>query len=136
MRARFVSYRILPSWVTQVIAAISKVCDFEQLKQLGNILRCETENHDYSPEAVDELREAYRQKQNHLKQIQPQLEHQQKAQQWLENWQGIVPYFHTKESLEQAISMIEYQIQEFADLPEIIAQIRQIIAQQFLVISH
>ena len=83
--ARFFSYRRLPSWILQVIAAIGRVCNFEQLKQLGNILRCETENHPYEPEAVEELREAYRQKQNHLQQIKPELEHQEKAQRWLEH---------------------------------------------------
>ena len=134
-RARLVSYRCLPSWIAQVIGAIGRVANFEQLKQLGNILRCETENHPYEPEAVTELREAYRQKQNQLKQIKPQLDHEQKAQRWLEIWSEAIQYSRTKQSLQRVITEIEEQSQEFADLTEIIAKMRQVIAQQLLLVN-
>ena len=34
--ARLISYRRLPSWILQVIAAIGRVCNFEQLKEDWN----------------------------------------------------------------------------------------------------
>ena len=135
MRARLISYRILPSWIAQVVAAIRKVVNFEQLKQLGNLLRCETEKHNYEPEAVQELREAYRQKQEELTEIKPQLEHQQKAQQWLETWSKVVSYCQNQESLELVIKVMDIQSQEFADLPEIIDKAQEMITERFLVIS-
>ena len=106
-RARLVSYRILPSWIAQFVAAIGRVCNFEQLKQLGELLRCETEKYNYGPEAVEELEEAFRQKQEQLKQIKPQLEHQQKAEEWLETWSKIVSYCHTEESLVYVFKTME-----------------------------
>ena len=133
--ARFVSYRSLPTWIGKVIEAIGKVVNFEQLQELGEILRCETQNHDYEPEAVEELRKAYGEKQQQLKEIKPQLDHQKKAQKWLEHCQGMVEFCQTKKSLNSMITVIEIQSEEFTDLPEVIAAIRKTISNQYLVID-
>ena len=133
--ARFVSYRSLPTWIGKVIEAIGRVANFEQLKQLGDLLRCETENHDYQPEAVEELREAYRQKQEELKSIKPQLDRQKKAQKWLEHCYGMVEYCDSHESLESASRTIDLQSKQFADLPKVIAKAQEIITNRYLVIS-
>ena len=134
--ARFVSYRSLPTWIAKVIEAIGKVANFEQLQELGEILRCETQNHDYKPEAVEELRKAYGEKQQKLKEIQPQLEHQKKAQKWLEYWRGVIEFCKTEESLTSVFKAIESQCDEFADLPEVLSEIMKIIADQSLVIDN
>ena len=136
VRARFVSYRILPSWIAKVIEAIGKVVNFEQLKQLGNLLRCETEKHNYEPGAVAELREAYRQKQEELKEIKPQLDHQKRAQEWLESCQKMVSFCRNEEALESIAKTIDIQAREFEDLPEVVSKAYQIIADQSLVISY
>lgn len=133
--ARFVSYRSLPTWINKVITVICQVANFEQLEELGEILRCETQNHFYEQKGVQHLREAYRQKQQELNEMKPQLEHQKKAQNWLRNWQGIVEFCQTEESLNSVVKAIEMQSGEFADLPEVIAAIRKTISNQFLVIS-
>ena len=130
VRPRLLSYRCLPVWITQVVRAIGKVINFEQLQQLGNILRCETQNYPYEPEAVEYLREIYRDKQNELKEMKPQLEHQQQAQEWFESCSSMVRRCHNEEALESLARVIEIQSQEFADLPEVIAKVQQIIAQQ------
>ena len=133
--ARFVSYRSLPTWIGKVIEAIGRVANFEQLKQLGDLLRCETENHDYKPEAVEELREAYRQKQEELKEIKPQLDRQKKAQKWLEHCQGMVELCYDEESLKYLSRLIDIQSKEFADLPEVINKVQEIVTNRYLVIS-
>ena len=133
--ARFVSYRSLPTWIAKVIEAIAKVVNFEQLQQLGELLRCETQNHPYEPEAVDELREAYRQKQEQLNEILPQLEHQKRAQRWLEHWQGIMEFCQSPESLSSVMTTMDIQIEEFADLPEVVAKAQEMISHQLLVVS-
>ena len=133
--ARFVSYRSLPTWISKVIEAIGRVVNFEQLKELGDLLRCETENHDYKPEAVDDLREAYRQKQEQLKEIKPQLDRQKKAQKWLEHCQGMVEYCHDEESLKSLSRVIDIQSQKFADLPEIVNKAQESITKRYLAIT-
>ena len=133
--ARFVSYRSLPTWIGKVIEAIGRVANFEQLQQLGDLLRCETQNHDYQPEAVEELREAYRQKQEELKEIKPQLDRQKKAQKWLEHCQGMVEYCDSQESLESASRTIDLQSKQFADLPKVIAKAQEIVTNRYLAIS-
>ena len=135
VRARFVSYRILPSWIAKVVEAIGKVVNFEQLQQLGNLLRRETPKHDYQPEAVAELREAYRQKQEELKAIKPQLDHQKEAQEWLEGWQKVVKHCYTPEAIDPVMTAMDIQIEEFLDLPEIVAKAQEIISNQLFVIS-
>ena len=134
--ARFISYRRLPTWIAKVIEAIGKVANFEQLQELGEILRCETQNHDYEPEAVEELRQAYGKKQEELKEIKPQLEHQKKAQKWLEHCRGMVEFCKTEESLHAVFKAIESQSEEFADLPEVLSEIMKIIGDQSLVIDN
>ena len=132
--ARFISYRRLPTWIGKVIDAIGTVVNFEQLKQLGDILRCETQNHDYKPEAVDELREAYRQKQEELKAIKPQLDHQKRAQDWLEHCYGMVQYCDSQESLKFVSRAIDLQSQQFSNLPEVIAKAQEIVMNRYLLI--
>ena len=71
-----------------------------------------------------------------MKAIKPQLEHQQKAEKWLGHWQGIVEYCYDERSLAPVMTAMDIQIQEFADLPEIIKKAQQIISNQLLAISR
>ena len=125
VRARFVSYRLLPSWLNQAIAVLKNTANLEELATVGEIIGEEAKKHPYEAEALEQLRQAYAEQREHLKELQPQIEHQRAAQRWLENWQGILEHCDDIKALEDVAGLIKIQSRKFADLPEIINQLRQ-----------
>ena len=126
VRAKLVSYRSLPSWVNQLISLINNTRTLEELEELGEILAQETKNHHYDAQALEKLRQAYAQQREELRKQQPAIEHQKAAQEWLDTWKKMLNYCDDTNALEYLAVQIKVQSQKFADLPEIIAKLRQI----------
>ena len=125
VRAQFVSYRLLPSWVNQAIAVINNTTNLEELETVGQIIGEEAKNHPYEAEALARLRQAYAERREYLKEIQPQIEHRKAGQRWLEGWQSVLEHCDSFPSLNHLVAQIEIQSDKFVDLPEIIEQLNQ-----------
>lgn len=128
VRAKFVSYRLLPSWLNQAINVLKNTANLEELETVGKIIGEEAKNHPYEAEALEQLRQAYAQQREYLKELQPQIEHQKAGQRWLENWQGILEHCDNFPSFNHLVAQIKIQSHKFTDLPEIIEQLNQILS--------
>ena len=128
VRAQFVSYRLLPSWLNQAIAIIKNTANLEELETVGKIIGEEAKNHPYEAQALEKLRQAYAEQREYLKELQPQIEHQKAGKRWLESWQSTLKYCEDIHDLEYLVVLIRIQSRKFTDLPEIIEQLNQILS--------
>src|SRR4028118_1638582 len=131
-RAKFVSYRSLPLWIDQGLAAISRCTSRPSLDQLGEILRTERDWYDQHemPIAVQPWRDAWAQKAQHLREEEerpkPIRAHQQAGVQWYRAWEGVLRCCRDCTRLERLAPEINQQSQEFADLPDVIQAMQQL----------
>jgi len=130
-RAKFISYRNLPLWLEQGFAAIKRCTTRSTLDQLGEILRSERdwyEQHDM-PQAVQPWRDAWAQQAQHLREeeerTRPIRAHQQAGVEWYSAWQGVLRRCRDCTGLERLAPEINQQIEEFADLPEVVQAMQQ-----------
>jgi len=143
-RAKFVSYRQLPLWIEQGLAAIGRCCDRPSLDHLGEILRTERDWYDEhdKPNAVQPWRDAWGQKAQQLREeaarraaeeerLKPIRAHQQAGVKWQEGWQQVLRYCQDCPSLQRLAAEIERQSEEFADLPEVMQAIGQLWHQRW-----
>ena len=128
-RAKFVSYRVLPVWIEEAIAAI-KLCEKRvSLVELGEILRTETQLHhqQYKSVDVERMRQAWKIQADYIKKeeerLQPIEAHQQAGRQWQETWSYVLKYCNSCASLERLAPEIKLQSLEFGDLPDVIGAI-------------
>ena len=124
--ARCVSYRSLRSWIEQVVSVLRNTANLKELEQVGEIIAQESQKYTYEPEDLEQLRQVYAQQREHLQALQPAIEHQQAGQDWLEGWEKILKHCEDTSSLEYLAKQIKIQSQKYLDLPEIIAQLRQV----------
>jgi len=131
-RAKFISYRHLPLWIDQGLAAIKLCTSRPSLDQLGEILRRERdwyEQHEM-PEAVQPWREAWAQQAQHLREEEertlPLRAHQQAGVEWYSAWEGVLRCCRDCIALERLAPEINQQSQEFSDLPEVIQGMQQL----------
>lgn len=135
--ARFVSYRSLPLWIKQGLAAIERCTSRASLDQLGEVLRTEREWYDKQekPEAVQPWRNAWAQQAQHLREEEERLKpiraHQQAGVEWQKAWQQILRHCLDCTSLERLAPEIKRQSQEFADLPDVIQAMQQLWHQRW-----
>ncbi|CDM95662.1 MAG: hypothetical protein P5702_03055 [Limnospira sp. PMC 1291.21] len=131
MRATLVSFRVLPLWVEQGIAAIRETRDRDRLDLLGEIFSTEISRYSkhYNSPKIEAWRSAWAEQSQKLKQqeliriqeeenLSPLREHQQACQQWLEGWRVILKHCQSLESLDNLAPEIERQMPEFSDLEE------------------
>ncbi len=136
-RAKFVSYRSLPLWIDQGLAAISGCTSRPSLDQLGEILRTERDWYDQHemPIAVQPWRDAWAQQAQHLREEEERLKpiraHQQAGVQWYRAWEGVLRCCRDCTRLERLAPEINQQIQEFADLPDVMQAIQQLWKQRW-----
>ncbi|NET03560.1 MAG: hypothetical protein F6K16_02220 [Symploca sp. SIO2B6] len=148
-RGKFISYRRLPLWVEQGIAAINNCRDHTSLKLLAEALSVERDWYQDSNDSellqqwdltISLWREAWGQRSQEItteeEQLKPLRAHQQAASNWLQAWQQVLHFCSDCDSLNRLATEIEQQSHEFADLPEIMAALRQILQQRWLELSH
>ena len=135
--ARFVSYRSLPLWIKQGLAAIGRCTSRASLDQVGEVLRTEREWYDKheKPEAVQPWRNAWAQQAQHLREEEERLKpiraHQQAGVEWQKAWQQILRHCLDCTSLERLAPEIKRQSQEFADLPDVMQVMQQLWQQRW-----
>ena|SRR5919199_1147211 len=135
--ARFVSYRSLPLWIKQGLAAIGRCTSRASLDQVGEVLRTEREWYDKheKPEAVQPWRNAWAQQAQHLREEEERLKpiraHQQAGVEWQKAWQQILRHCLDCTSLERLAPEIKRQSQEFADLPDVVQLMQQLWHQRW-----
>ena len=108
-----------------MIAVIKNTANLEELETVGEIIAEEAKNHPYEAEALEKLRQAYAERREYLREIQPQIEHQKAGQRWLKGWQSVLEHCDNFPSLNNLAAQIQIQSDKFADLPEIIEQLNQ-----------
>lgn len=148
-RAKFVSYRQLPLWIEQGIAAITNCCDRASLDQLAEILRTEREWYDQhdKPESVQPWRDAWGQKAQYLREeaarqatqeepLKPIRAHQQAGYAWQSAWQLVLRCCQDCNALEQLAPEIQQQSQAFADLPEVMQTMQELWKGRWLELSQ
>ena len=138
---RILSYRSLPAYLQQAFLAIKNCQTLDQLWELGQLFKLETERfsqyyeNDYAKEYLNQLREAWAEKRDDLreeeKRLAPIRKHQQDGQEWLEMWQKMISHCQSVHSLQYLYPEMERQSQEFADLPKIIEELLQTFQQQW-----
>ena len=136
-RAKFISYRSLPLWIEQGLAAIESCASRASLDHLGELLRSERdwyENHK-KPEAVQPWPNAWAQQAQHLREEEERLKpihaHQQAGVEWQKAWQQILCCCRDCPGLESLAPEIKRQSQEFADLPEVMQAMQQLWHQRW-----
>ena len=126
VRATFVSYRRLPSWIPLVFNVISNAASLEELEDIGNIINDEKQNFCYQSEDLQNLRYAYAKRRSYLRKLLPMIKHQRLGKSWLEHWRSILQYCQNSSSLEYLSREIKAQSKQFADLPEVMASLNRI----------
>lgn len=134
--ARFVSYRSLPLWIKQGLAAIERCTSRASLDQVGELLRTEREWYEQEkPEAVQPWRNAWAQQAQHLREEEERLKpiraHQEAGVEWQKAWQRILRHCLDCTSLERLAPEIKRQSQDFADLPDVIQAMQQLWHQRW-----
>jgi hypothetical protein len=131
-RAKFISYRRLPLWIEQGLAAIKRCTSRPSLDQLGEILRSERDWYDQHemPQAVQPWRDAWAQQAQHLREEEERLKpihaHQQAGVEWYSAWQQVLRCCSDCTGLERLGPEIQRQSQDFADLPEVMQTMQQL----------
>ena len=128
---RIVSYRSLPTYLYQAFLAVKNCRTLEQLWELGQLFKLETERlPQYYPEEekyINKLRSAWAYKRDDLRITErleaPRKKHQQDGEKWLESWQEVLANCRNLVLLQSLYLNIEDQKQEFADLPEVVAKL-------------
>ena len=134
---KFLSYRRLPLWIEQAIAAIHRCSTRGSLKQLGEILRTEVQRYgqQYNPEVLQKLRQAWSQKSQNLREeeerFKPMLARQQAACEWQSSWQQVLRYCRDTNFLKLLAPELKRQSREFADLPEVVQAIEKLHQQRW-----
>ena len=129
--AVFVSYRSLPLWVEQSLAAIEHCSDRTELDQLGDLFKAEIKGHrkHYTTAVVEQWRVAWAEKAKQFKleaiqqaqeeeRLRPFRERQQAYQNWQEAWQQVLHYCQSLEALEGLQPELQTQRHNFVDVPE------------------
>ena len=138
---RIFSYRRLPAWISQAITAIKNCTTLEQLQQLGTVFNLENQRFKqyYGSENMEKLRQTWSEQREDLQKqeekMKPIREHQQAAKEWLESWHKIIQRCQSAESLKVLATEIKAQSVEFEDLPEIMAQMKEICEQRWQELS-
>jgi len=136
-RAKFLSYRCLPLWIEQGIEVIKSCTSRLELEQLGEILRTERDWYDdhAMPLAVQPWRDAWAQQAQYLREEEerrkPMLARQLAADSWYAAWQGVLHCCRDFTGLQQLTPEIKHQSQEFADLPEVVQAMQQLVKQRW-----
>ena len=131
-RAKFISYRSLPLWIKQGLAAIKRCTSRPSLDQLGEILRSERDwyNQHEMPQSVQPWRDAWAQQAQHLREEEERLKpihaHEQAGVEWYSAWQQVLRCCRDCTGLERLGPEIQRQSQDFADLPEVMQTLQQL----------
>jgi hypothetical protein len=131
-RAKFISYRSLPLWIDEGIAAISQCTSRPSLDQLGEILRSERDWYDQQEmhQAVQPWRDAWAQQAQHFREeeerLKPIRDHQQAGVEWQKGWEQVLRCCIDCTGLKRLAPEIQRQSQEFADLPEVMQAMQQL----------
>lgn len=136
-RAKFISYRCLPLWIEQGIAAIQNCTSRSTLDQLGEILRTERdwyEEHEM-PEAVQPWRDAWAKRSQYLREeddrLQPIHAHQQAGLEWYSAWQRVLHSCRDCIGLKGLAPELQRQSKDFADLPDVMQAMQQLWQQRW-----
>ncbi len=136
-RAKFLSYRCLPLWIDKGIEVIKTCTTRIELDELGEILRTERDWYDAHeiPHAVQPWREAWAQQAKDLREeeerLQPMLAHQLAADAWYSSWQGVLSCCRDSTGIQQLEPEIKHQSRDFADLPEVVQAMQQLVKQRW-----
>ncbi len=131
-RAKFISYRSLPLWIEQGLAAIKHCTSRPSLDQLGEILRSERDWYDQhdQPQAVQPWRDAWAQQAQDLREEEERLKpiraHQQAGMEWHKAWEQVLHCCRDCTGLKRLAPEIQRQSQEFANLPEVMQAMQQL----------
>ncbi|MBE9129737.1 MULTISPECIES: hypothetical protein [unclassified Coleofasciculus] len=136
-RAKFISYRNLPLWIDQGIAAIKRCTSRPALDQLGEIFRTERDWYDQHemPQAVQPWRDAWAKQAQYLREederLKPIRAHQQAGNEWYSAWEQVLYCCRDCNGLQGLAPEINQQSQEFADLPEVMQAMKQLWNQRW-----
>ncbi len=141
-RAKFISYRSLPLWIDQGLAAIKACISRPNLDRIGEILRGERDWYEENemPDAVQPWRDAWAQLAQHLreeeKRTRPLRAHQQAGTEWYSAWERVLLCCRDCPGLERLAPEIQRQSQEFADLPEVMQAMQQLWSDRWQELSQ
>ncbi len=136
-RAKFLSYRCLPLWIEQGIVVIQSCTTRLELDGLGEILRTERDwyNDHEIPHAVQPWRDAWAQRAQYLREeeerLQPMLARKLAADAWYSSWQGVLHCCRGCTGIQQLAPEIKHQSHDFADLPEMVQAMQQLVSQRW-----
>lgn len=128
---RFISYRRLPIWTEEAIAAIENTSNLEALKQLGDIFQIELQHYQkqYNLESIDTLRSRWSDRRDVLREeeklIAPIIARQQEGDRWMNGWFEVLTHSFDREFLQFANAEIQRQTRQFQDLPKIIEAVEK-----------
>ena len=136
-RAKFISYRSLPLWIEQGLAAVKRCTSRPSLDQLGEILRSERDWYDQHEmhQAVQPWRDAWAQQAQYFREeeerLKPIRDHQQAGVEWRKAWEQVLRCCIDCTGLKRLAPEIQRQSQEFADLPEVMQAMQQLWHQRW-----
>ena len=140
---RLLSYRSLPTYMYQAFLAVKNCKTLEQLWELGQLFKLETDRlpqyyydeNENANEYLGKLRSAWAYKRDNLR-IRKKLEapmrkHELHGQRWLESCQEIIANCDATNALQHLYPLIRQQGKKFADLPEIMEKVLKAYEQRW-----
>lgn len=137
IRSSSVRERLRTTWIEQGIEVIKACITSLELDRLGEILRTERDWYDdhAMPLAVQPWRDAWAQQAKYLREeeerLQPMLARKLAADAWYASWQGVLHCCRDFRGLQQLTPEIKHQSQDFADLPEVVQAMQQLVKQRW-----
>jgi hypothetical protein len=134
--AKFVSYRSLPIWFEEGLAAIQNCRDVVNFEKMGAIFRYEIEQYGkhYPPEILNQWQQAWAKKtpyfQTEEARLQLKLARYQEGNAWQQRCMTMLSNCHSINSLNDCYWRILEESEEFEDLPELVSQIKQLWAEK------
>lgn len=129
-RCTCVSYRSLPGWAEAGEAAIWRCESKAQLYDLAEVVRAEKKRFKsrYAPETLAQWREAWKTHCDRLGKIEARRE---EANSWKESWKNIAKYCTNLKSFQFFLDEWRHQATNFADLPDIVLETKEILQQRW-----
>ncbi len=122
----FVSYRILQSWLNQVIQLITNSNNWQELEELLEVTLLEIQDYPYPDSHKTRLYEVIETAKIRLETLKEKGVGLQIAWGWAKGWEVVIKYCLNWRSLNLANQLFTTQQEEFSSYPEVLEWVREI----------
>jgi len=122
----FVSYRILQSWLNQVIQLLTNSNDWQELEELLEATIVEIEEYPYPESHKNQLHQVIEEQKIRLEELKEKGADLRRAWIWAKGWEPVIKYCLNQRSLNLANQLFDTQKESFSAYPVLIVWVREI----------